>query len=295
MQRLTIGLMISIALATPALAEVSYLRCEVQTAYHRPAQHNSEFMHVENRYTKVFKLDEAVKMVSLYNERSNAYTPICSGSNQACKSSWNGQDISIDARGGADNPVPPYLDFRRAFKLSNGGKTVQLVIADYGPSATRDVQGGRANMYWTYDGACQPTAEPKGRAMRPPQGVGNPKYEKPTSPAKAVSKAEADQVMAGYYGNTMWGFSGGGHWFRMWFLDRNGLAYTSDDQDMTGEGKPRQWYIGKDSAGFRMCGEPIPAAGREGCYPLPVRTVGEWWVQHDMDGDAEFQLVPGRQ
>jgi hypothetical protein len=282
-------------IAAPAFADVSYLSCDLQTVYHRPAQHNTEFTHSENRYTKIFKVDSSAKMVSLYSDRANSFTPICSGKNAACKTSWNGMDISIDARGGADDPVLPHLDFRRAFTLSNGGKTAQLVIADFGPSPNKDMVGTRANMYWSYDGACAATTEPKGRAQRPPPGVQNPKYEKPTSPAKAIGKAEQDKVMEGYYGTTMWGYSGGGHWFRMWFLDRNGLAYTSDDQDMTGEGKPRQWYFGKDSAGYRICGEPIPAEGRDGCYPLPVRKVGDWWIQHDMDGDAEFQLVPGRQ
>jgi hypothetical protein len=279
--------------AVQAQAAVSYLKCDVQTVLHRPAPHNTDITHVENRYTKYFKLDDQARMVSLFNERRNTYTPVCSEKNQACQKSWNGQDISLDARGAADDPLPPYLDFRRAFKLSNGGKTVNFIIADYGQSAD-----GKANMYWSYDGSCAASDEPKAMARGPGVGapnIQNPKYEKPTSPALPISKAEQDKILAGYYGSTMWGFSGGGHWFRMWFLDRNGLAYTSDDQDMSSEHEPHQWYFGKDSTGYRICRDPIPAAGREGCYPLLIKKVGDAWVEHDMDGDADFRLDAGRQ
>lgn len=291
---LMIGALAATAFASSAMAEISYLKCEMQTTFRKPYVHDTEWVHTENKYTKYFKIDSAAKMVSAYNRRSNAYTAMCSDKNASCAKDWkSGTAFSIDGTKATDSPVTPYLDFRRSFALN--GNQGRFVIADYGQA-----QNGKPNMSWTYEGPCEKSEEPKAMprmgpgagASRPPE---NPKYEKPTAPAQPVSKEEADKALAGYYGNTMTGYSGGGHWFHMWFLDKNGLAYTSDDEDMSSEGKPRQWYVGKDSTGYRLCGEPIPAEGKSGCYPLPVRKVGEAWVQHDMDGDAYFSLLPGRQ
>jgi Ni/Co efflux regulator RcnB len=281
-------------LSGAALAETTYLKCEVQTTFRKPYVHDSEWLHAENKYTKYFKLDSTAKMVSHYDWRKDAYTPVCSDKNAACIKDWQTGGISIDATRAADNPVAPYLDFRRSIKISDKQTKVSYVIADYGQS-----KAGKPNMTWSYDGSCQASAAPEpvkrgaggAGASWPPE---NPKYEKPTGPALSVTAVEADKALAGYYGNTMTGYSGGGHWFHMWFLNK-GLAYTSDDEDISSEGKPRQWYVGKDSTGYRLCGEPIAAEGKSGCYPLPLRKVGDSWVQQDMDGAAYFSLLPGRQ
>jgi hypothetical protein len=280
--------------STPSWSQISYLRCEVQTTFHKPSLHGTEWLHAENHYIKYFRLDAARQMVAVYDWRPDVYKPICSDTNAACVRHWDATGIHLDARAAADSPVAPFLDFRRAIDLSDQLRHVQFVIADYGDAAR-----GAGPMSWNYEGSCQPSAPP----VRPLPGRGgpgatraptNPKYEQPTGPALAVSTEEADQALAGYYGNTMWGFSGGGHWFHMWFLDGS-LAYTSDDEDISSEGTPRRWYVGKDSTGYRLCGEPIPATGKSGCYPLPQHRVGDSWVQHDMDGDAQFSLLPGRQ
>jgi hypothetical protein len=291
--------MASIALLivpAPLWCQTSYLRCEVQTTFRKPSLRGTEWVHAENHYVKYFRLDPVQRMVSVYDWRPDVYKPVCSDSNAACMRDWSSDHIAIDARAGSDSPVPPYLDFRRAIELSDHLQQVRFVIADYGNAAS-----GATPMSWTYEGSCQPSAQPVRPA--PPAAAGgagaarrpaNPSYDQPTGPALPVDAAEAAQALAGYYGNTMWGFSGGGHWFHMWFLDGN-LAYTSDDEDISSEGKPRSWHVGKDSTGYRLCSEQIPAEGKFGCYPLPQHRVGDSWVQHDMDGDAQFSLLPGRQ
>ncbi|MFT3904925.1 MAG: hypothetical protein QM718_01285 [Steroidobacteraceae bacterium] len=291
------GLVAGGALAAPAFADVSYLKCEVQVTFRKPYVKDTVWEHKENKYTKYYKLDSTARMVYSYDNRKDSYKPVCSAANKACAVQWNAGGISIDGTKAADDPSPPSIDFRRSVQLSADNKRVSYVIADFGDPA----QKGRMGVSWTYDGDCATTEQPARNpryangpgagASRPPE---NPNYDKAAAPAKAVSKEEADKALAGYYGNTMTGFSGGGHWFHMWFLE-GAQAYTGDDEDITSEGKARSWYVGKDSTGYRLCGEPIPAEGRSGCYPLPVRKVGESWVQHDMDGDAYFSLLPGRQ
>jgi hypothetical protein len=278
----------------------SYLSCDVKTTFHRPAPNNSEWTHRENDYTKIFKLDNTARMVSLYNRRSGEFTPICTAGNSACLVSWNGNTISIDGSKGADRPVPPYLDFRRAIELRDN--QVKYTLYDYGNSGkntpSSNTPAGQANMSWVYEGSCKQVAVPapvvRGAGGMPPgPRSSNPNYVD-AGAALPVSQQEADRALAGYYGNTMWGYSGGKHWFHMWFLEGS-LAFTGDDEDMTGMAKANQWYVGKDSSGYRLCGMPIPASGSSGCYPLPVRKLGESWVQQDMDGPAYFSLLPGRQ
>ena len=286
----------ALLLMNVAQAAERYLSCEVSTTFHRAAPKNSEWLHKENNYTKIFKLDSTTNMASIYNRRSGEFTPICSATNQACAVSWAENDIRIDGSKAPDNPVPPYLDFRRSFELH--GQTLKYVMYDFGNSGTAlpsNLPSGQANMSWVYEGSCKPTDAPAPATRGGPPGnmQRNPNYVD-AGPAKAVSQAEADQALAGYYGNTMWGFSGGGHWFHMWFLDGS-LAFTGDDEDMTGMAAPNQWYVGQDASGYRLCGRPIPAEGSSGCYPLPVRKLGESWVQQDMDGPAYFSLLPGRQ
>jgi hypothetical protein len=284
-----------------AQAEVSYLSCDVATTFHRPAPNNTEWVHRENDYTKIFKLDSTARTVGLYNRRSGEFTPVCSASNAACTISWNDSHISIDGSKAADNPVPPYLDFRRSFELKNN--QVKYVMHDFGKSGGAalgsNLPAGQANMRWEYNGSCKATDAPapvqRGAGGMPPGGLraSNPNYVD-AGAALPVNQQEADQALAGYYGNTMWGYSGGKHWFHMWFLEGS-LAFTGDDEDMTGMAAPNKWYVGKDSSGYRLCGQPIPATGSKGCYPLPVRQLGESWVQQDMDGPAYFSLLPGRQ
>lgn len=296
----------SILLAGATHAAESYLSCEVATTFHRPAPNNTEWTHRENDYTKIFRLDSTAKMVSIYNRRSGEFTPICNAKNTACSVSWADKRINIDASKAPDNPVAPYLDFRRAFQLDNN--QVKYSMYDFGNSGkntlSSNVPAGQANMSWVYEGSCKATAAPAPvvrSAPGAPGGMGaggppasrNPNYVD-AGMALPVSQEEADKALAGYYGNTMWGFSGGKHWFHMWFLEGS-LAFTGDDEDMASMSKPNQWYVGKDSSGYRLCGMPIPASGASGCYPLPVRKLGESWVQHDMDGDAYFSLLPGRQ
>ena len=291
LSKLSLGLLISCC-ALPAAAEVSYLSCDVGTTFYRPAANNTDWVHREGDYTKIFKVDGDAKMVSLYNRREGSFTPTCSATNKACAINWNGANIAIDGSIAADNPVAPFLDFRRSVQLE--GNRVRYQIDDFGFT-------GKSNMRWVFEGSCKNTDAPAPVARRgggpggPPGGPAsrNPLYVD-AGLALAVDKAEADKALAGYFGNTMWGYSGGKHWFHMWFLDGS-TAYTGDDEDITSEGKPHAWYVGKDSAGYRLCGQPIPATGANGCYPLPVRKLGEAWVQHDMDGDAQFSLLPGRQ
>jgi len=111
-----------------------------------------------------------------------------------------------------------------------------------------------------------------------------------------ISKAETDRILAARVGNTVTGFSGAGKaWFHMWMF-KDGVAFTGDDNDISAEGAPRQWYFGKDAhGGYRLCEEPVTSKGESGCYPLLIKAIGDRWVEHDVYGDAEFQLLPGRQ
>jgi hypothetical protein len=280
-----------------ALAQTSYISCQVQTVFHKPGVHGSEWTHVENQYTKIFQIDAAAKMVAVWNNRSLKWTPICAPGNSACQVSWGADGIGIDATKAPDSPLPPYLDFRRKISLNAANTQVDFTIADYG-GVNAD-----APISWNYTGQCQPATAPSTAPYAPPGGFkSNPLYQKATGPAQPVSQAEAAKVLAGYIGNSMTGYSGGGHWFHMWFLKESPVvAYTSDDYDISSEGKPRQWWIGKDSTGYRIC-PAVDVANNTGmkmqpgvnCYPLLVKKVGDTWVEHDMDGDAYFSLLPGR-
>ncbi len=290
-----------VALAAIALGTAqaqTYLSCQVQTTFRKPYTHGTEWVHVENKYTKIFKVDAAAKMVSFWDNRNLIWKPVCSTSDSACKVNWADGAISIDGTAQADNPAPPYLDFRR--KVTLNGNHVVLLQGDWGQSV-----GNQPNMTWTYEGDCTPTGVPSMAPFAPPGGrKGNPLYQQASGPAKPVSHAEAAQVLAGYVGNSMTGFSGGGHWFHMWFFKGSPdvIAYTSDDEDISGEGKTRAWWVGKDNIGYRLCPKVDVAnnTGKkmvpgENCYPLLVKKVGDVWVEHDMDGDAYFSALAGRQ
>jgi hypothetical protein len=273
-------------------AAVSYYACDMQVTFRKPYVHGTDWVHSENRYNKYLKVDDGAKMVYLFNDRNGGYAPICSPTNRACESNWQQHAIKIDGTKAPDNPQPPYLDFRRSLQLDETGGPSHLVIADFGDNAR-----SAPYMSWNYDGPCK--LADKAPQRRAPMGAGppaprNPNYEVSQQPAMAVSDAERDRVLADYYGNSMTGYSGGGHWFHMWFWN-NGLAYAGDDYDMTSEGSPALIYIGKDTTGYRMCRQPIPAEGERNCYPVLVKQVGEGWTEHDMDGDALFMLLRGRQ
>jgi len=291
---------VTLVVPAAAWAQVSYFQCAMQVTFRKPYVHDTVWEHQENRYAKSFKIDSAAHMIYVYRDRQDEYVPICSTRNAACVVEWQEGAIRIDGTAAPDDPFPPHLDFRRSFAMAAHGSEAHLVIADYGES-----RNGRANMSWSYDGPCHSTDQPA-QPMRPP-GAGpgkdpatnmppprNPLYEQPTTGAMAIPAAEAARVLAHYTGNTMTGYSGGGHWFHMWFFDK-ALAYTSDDMDISGEAKPRQWYLGKDASGYRICPKPIPAGGERGCYPLLIKRIGDSWVEHDMDGNAYFTLLPGRQ
>lgn len=280
-----------------AQAQTSYISCAVQTIFRKPYTHGTDWVHVENRYTKFFKLDASARMIAFWDNRKLIWKPICAASNRSCAVNWSANGISIDGTKTPNDPVPPYLDFRRSIVLSPGNAHVTMVQGDWGQSTT-----GQPNMTWTYEGDCTPSGPP---SMQPfGRRAMNPLYQKASAPAVPVSKEEAARVMAGYVGNTMTGYSGGGHWFHMWIFTGYPLvAYTSDDEDISGEGNVRTWWVGKDSTGYRMCptvdiardvGAPKMVPGIN-CYPLLIKKVGDSWVEHDMDGDAYFTMLPGRQ
>ena len=298
MKSILLSLLATASLAAAAAAQTSFISCAVQTTFRKPYTHGTDWVHVENKYTKIFKIDPAAKMVSFWDNRNLIWKPICGAGNTACAVDWSNDGIAIDGTKAPNLPTPVYLDFRRSIVLSAGNSHVSMVQGDYYQST------GGPNTTWTYDGDCTPSSAPSLKPFSPPGGRKmNPLYQKASGPAKPVSKAEAAMVLAGYVGNTMTGYSGGGHWFHMWILKGDPLVgYTSDDEDISGEGKTREWWVGKDNIGYRMC--PTVDIARDvgpkmvpgmNCYPLLIKKVGDTWVEHDMDGDAYFTMLPGRQ
>lgn len=273
------------AVAFPALAEVGYLKCELQTTFHKPWLRDTEWIHVEGKTTKYFAIDHGAKTAAVYNSRRDIFVPICSSKNTACITNWSDSVVTIDAMQAPDDPVPPHIDFRRSLTLTDADHKAHFVIADFGES-----KNGNANMNWTFDGDCQHSDKPSRSVL----GATSPTYQ--DSLVKPISQAEVDRAWATRKGNTMTGASAGGRaWFHMWAFD-NGLVYTGDGWDITAEGSPRQMYIGKDAGGaYRLCEEPIPASGAMGCYPWPNVKVGDTWSEQDRFGEAQFTLMPGRQ
>jgi len=302
MKSFVLSLLATVSFATCAAAQTSYVSCAVQTTFRKPYTHGTDWVHVENKYTKIFKIDADAKMVSFWDNRNLIWKPICGAGNSACAVNWSADGISIDGTKAPNLPLPAYLDFRRSIELSPGNTHVTMLQGDYYQSAD-----GSPDTSWTYDGDCVPTSapstKPRAQGARRPM---NPLYQKATGPAKPISPAEAAMVLAGYIGNTMTGYSGGGHWFHDWFVQASGnqvVSYTSDDEDISGEGKTRSWWVGKDSTGYRLCPNVDVARDVGGakmvpgvnCYPLLIKKVGDTWVEHDMDGDAYFTMLPGRQ
>jgi len=299
MKSFMLSLLATVSFATVAEAQTSYVSCAVQTTFRKPYTHGTDWVHVENKYTKIFKIDATAKSIAFWDNRNLIWKPICTATNTACQVSWTADGISIDGTKAPNTPLVPYLDFRRSIVFSPGNSHVTFAQGDYYQSAD-----GSPNTTWTYDGDCTPTSVPSMKPFSPPGGrKTNPLYQQASGPANPVPPAEAAMVLAGYVGNTMTGFSGGGHWFHMWILKGDPLVgYTSDDEDISGEGKTRVWWVGKDNIGYRMC-PSVDIANNTGqkmvpgmnCYPLLIKKVGDTWVEHDMDGDAYFTMLPGRQ
>lgn len=288
------ALLLLIGLAGPAAAATTQLKCTMLTTFHKMWIGDTQWSHVEltkfepHGVTKYFLIDDAAKSVAVYNSRANSYVPICSPANKACVVQWSTAMISVDATHAPDNPVPPHLDFRRAFLLTDHASKARLIIADFGDSSS-----GKENMDWTYEGNCEPSAG------KPPSLVGGPGAPAATfvdELALPISDAERDRVWEPRRGNTMTGLSAGGHsWFHFWFFD-HGIGYTGDAGDFTNEGTTRQWYIGKTPSGeYRLCEQPVPKEGEKGCYPFADVKVGDSWTEQDVYGPASFTLLPGRQ
>lgn len=271
----------------PVCAQSTQLKCDMQTTFHKTWIGDTTWDHVEKKVTKYFLIDRTTKKVSVYNARQGVYVPICSDKNTACASSWTDASILVDGTRGPDDPKPPHLDFRRSFALTQHGTRARLVIADFGDNAA-----GHANMEWTYEGGCAPNQDRLTRSAPP----GAPAATFKDALAMPVSDAERNQAWASRRGNTTTGLSAGGRsWFHMWFFD-DGVGYTGDGDDFTNEGMTRQWYVGKTAMGeYRLCEEPVPAAGERGCYPFPAVKVNDTWTEQDVYGPATFTLLPGRQ
>jgi hypothetical protein len=275
------------SLCVRAVATPSYVKCDMQVIFHKPGFGGSEWTHKEGRYDKIFRLDADEKVVAIYNARGNAFVSICAAGNSACRSTWSKEIVQIDAIQHPDAPSP-HLDFRRAFTLDRNANVARFSIADYG-----DNVDGKANMTWTFEGPCSPATADSAKPMPYPPGPKGPNFV--DTRVLPVGDAERDQVLASRYGNTVTGLSGGPRWFHMWFFG-DAMAYTGDDDDISAEGKLRRWYVGKEaSGGYRLCEHAIPATGEMGCYPLNQPKLGDRWIEHDVFGDATFELLPGRQ
>jgi hypothetical protein len=274
--------------STSVVAQVRYVKCDMQTIFKKPGIGGSEWTHHEGHYRKFFKIDGDAKMVSAFNARGKGYVPICTPGDKHCAERWSQAAITVDGRSGPAANATADIDFRRAFFLTQNGKHAVLIVADHGGNATVT-----ANMTWTQEGGCQPAGSNEARPMPYPPGPRSTTFV--DARVMPVSDAERDRAMSSRYGNTVTGLSGGSLWFHMWAF-RDGLAYTGDDDDITAEGAVRQWYVGKEaSGGYRLCEHPVAAEGEMGCYPLSQPKIGDRWIEHDVYGDAAFELLPGRQ
>jgi hypothetical protein len=284
------------AVVTPAMADPGYQKCQMVTTLHKGWLGDTEWVHAEDTITKYFAIDREARTVAVYVGMGDRLVPICSSKNKACVAQWSNSSsaISIDATQGPDDPVPPHIDFRRSFQLSDDGHRAHFEIADFGESKT-----GKANMRWTFDGDCEAMSGKPPRFM--PEGH-NPNYK--NALVMPISRQEEAQAWANRKGNTMAGLSYGGHvvpyyggrvWFHMWVFD-DGLVYTGDGFDMSAEGTPRRMYVGKDADGvYWACARPIPAQGIKGCESWPNVKVGDDWIEQDPFAPAHFTILAGRQ
>lgn len=276
-----------LALAAPTHAAERYLKCDVQTTFAKPGLGGSQWSHQEGRHTKYFRVDDTARVIATFNGRRNLYAPVCAPDQAGCSVRWSSSTIEADGRGAASPTATPDIDFRRAVTITQDGRHVVLVVADHGGG------GVQPNMTWTQEGDCTPAQASDAQPMPYPPGPRSPTYV--DARAYPVSDAERDRALASRYGNTVTGISGGRLWFHMWFF-RDGLAYTGDDDDITAEGAVRQWFVGKEATGaYRLCEHPIAVEGALGCYPLNQPSIGDRWIEHDVYGDANFELLKGRQ
>lgn len=270
------------------VAEVECIKCEMHTTFIKPGIGDSQWQHDEGSCTKYFKIDSDAKMVSTFNARLNRYDPICNGESDACSVSWSEASIEIDGRFAPSEGATEDIDFRRYVSLGRDAMEAVLVVEDHGGNTS-----GKPNMTWQQEGECVAVAPEEIKPMPYPPGPHSENYV--DVPVFPVSDGERDRALATRYGNTVTGLSGGTRWFHMWFF-RDGIAFLGDGDDIIAEGAPRKMYVGKEASGaYRLCEQPIPAEGAMGCYPLPQVEVGDRWLEHDVYGDAIFELLPGRQ
>ncbi len=57
MKSLALALLATASFGAAAQAQTSYLSCAVRTTFRKPYVHGTEWMHEENNYTKIFKID----------------------------------------------------------------------------------------------------------------------------------------------------------------------------------------------------------------------------------------------
>jgi hypothetical protein len=279
----------TILLSGPAQAEMRWIKCEMQTTFTKPGIADSEWIHPEGSCTKFIKIDSDAKMVSTFNVRLNRYEPICEADSKNCSIKWSETSIEIDGRLGPGKSATSDVDFRRFFLLTQNGEHAVLVTEDYGGNTT-----SKPNMKWVQEGSCRTTPVDEAKPMPYPPGPHSATYV--DARVFPVPDVERDRVLANRYGNTVTGFSGAGKkWFHMWMF-HDGMSYLGDGDDITAEGAARKMYIGKEASGaYRLCEQPIPSEGAMGCYPFPDVKIGDRWIEHDIYGDAIFELLPGRQ
>lgn len=264
---------------------VIYLHGDMRTTFVKPGIGGSRWTHDEGQCSKYFKLDDAQKSVSVYNQRRDQFLPICPPGSGILK--WSDEGIEVDGLATAAADATANLDFRRAFTLDFHANRATLTVVDFGGSA------GQENMRWIQTGQCRPAAVDDAKPLPYPPGPRNPLYV--DAQVFPISDAERDEVLANFYGNTLTGLSGGRFWFHMWFF-ADGVAYTGDGDDITAEGAARKWYVGKEASGaYRLCDRPIPPEGTLGCYPLSKLEIGDRWKVQNLYGDGDFELLRGRQ
>jgi hypothetical protein len=271
-----------------AMAEVTCLKCTMETTFMKPGIGDSQWRHDEGSVTKYFKIDPDEKMVSTFNARLNRYDPICNTGGDDCSVAWSDGAIEIDGLSAPGPGATADVDFRRFVSVNRKTFHAVLVVEDHGGNGS-----GKPNMTWRQEGDCTLVAAGEIKPMPYPPGPHSENYV--DARVFPVSDEERDQALATRYKNTVTGLSGGSRWFHMWFF-QDGWAYLGDGDDIIAEGAPRQMYVGKETSGaYRLCEQPIPAEGATGCYPLPRVKIGDRWLEHDVYGDAIFELLPGRQ
>lgn len=288
MRWLALVICAAVVTSNAAVAEVEYIKCKMKTTFIKPGIGESQWKHDEGSCTKYFKIDSDAKMIFPFNARSDRYEPICNAESDACSVLWCDALIEIDGRSAPDEGTAGDIDFRRFVSLNRESTHAVLIVEEHGGNSD-----GRPNMTWLQEGDFQAVEPDEIQPMPYPPGPVSESYV--DAKVFPISDEERDRALATRYGNTVRGLSGGSRWFHMWFLC-DGMAYLGDGDDITAEGAPRKLYVGKEASGaYRLCEHPIPLEGARGCYPLPQVEIGDRWLEHDVYGDAIFELLPGRQ